>query len=180
MAQPGTPKIPRELALAERWAKDAGREVQRATAKTPNGDVPVLIVKHGNWAVLVRIERAAIVVFAIAQVDQEMRNRLATLDPGIQQRVLLALTTELLSSPRTGYSFVPADLKSVTALEQVSTEEVLVISESDPSSRNRFLDAIQEVVTVMVRGTRMLAIAGNQPPPTGTTPPPPPPPEMYR
>lgn len=181
LAQPQPPKLPRELALAERWAKDAGKEVQRAVADTPQGKIPVVVVKHADRPVLVRLERKCIAVFAIAQVDQQMREKLASLETSVQQRVLIALTDELLSSPRTGYTLSPLGLKSITNLERVSVEEVIAISETDPSSRNRFLDAIQEVVTVMVRGMRILAITGDEPPPTASAAPPSPPPEtMYR
>ncbi len=180
MAQAQPPKLPRGLALAERWAKDAGRDVQRGVAGTPQGDIPIIIMKHGPYSVMVRMEHKAIAVFAVAQTDQPMRDKLAGLSPDVQKRALIALTAELLSSPRTGYTVVPSGLTSIAALEQISVEEVVVISEGDPSSRNRFLDATQEVVTVMVRAGRILAIAGDQPPPTASTTPPGPPPTYIR
>jgi len=180
LAQPQPPKLPKELALAERWAKDAGKEVQRTVADTPQGKIPVLIVKHGPGAVLIRMEHRCIAVFAIADVDQQMRDKLSRLGSAVQQRVLVTLTNELLSSPRTGYTLFPLGLTSIADLERISVEEVIAISNSDASSRNRLLDAIQEVVTVMVRGMRILAITGDQMPPTSSATPPSPPDAMYR
>lgn len=180
MAQPPALKLPRELALAERWAKDSGRTVERTRGRGPEGEIPAIVIKHGAYPIVAYMEHKCVRISASAQVAQQVRDKLTRLVENDQRRVLIALTNELLSNARTGYDVVPHGLASVTGLEQINVAEIIALSEEDPGSRNRFMDAVQEVVTVMVRALRILAIAGDQPPPTTSMAPSSPPPEMYR
>lgn len=132
MAQAPPLKLPRELALAERWAKELGRTVQRGSGTGPQGEFPVIRIQHGKYPVFVRMQGKCISVFTIAEVEPGARVKLAALEAEDQQRALLLFADELMSNPRAGSSWTPQENMTLPTLERFSVEELLTIRNRTP------------------------------------------------
>lgn len=152
-------KFPKQLVLAEQWAKQMGKKVNRVDATLPNGKkIPILTIMHGTRAVLVSTRNEVIFIFIIIEIPEEIRNRLDKLDMAKQEKILLSLEHQLLSNARTAYRLEPQMLKKVSELKKIIVEQSIRISNKDQSSFNRFADAIQEVITVGVRAMLVFGI----------------------
>jgi hypothetical protein len=146
------PPVSKRLAIAERWAKTAGKQVDRGEGQGTDGSkYTVLRVMHGQSPVLVREQGDTVVVFAMTQIPEELRAALRKLSPQDLLRVDMGVREQLLSNPRVGYAMHPQTLKSLTELEVIDVERQVAIDDRDLSSKNTYLDAIQEVVVVMFR-----------------------------
>ena len=179
-----TPKLPKSLATAERWAHQAGKEVVRGAYQVDGGtaSLPLLKITHGQNPVLVRVEQDTVIVFALADLDEQFHEALGKLVEPDRQRVELALRQELLSNPRAGYRVEPANAKSLAEVKRIAVERQFVVDINSTGSRNAFLDAIQEVVVVMHRALLVVGLvkpAGTLPPASGSAPGPEPPGGMY-
>ncbi len=150
------------LALAEKWINETGRPTTRNLSNPlPDGtQVPVLLCTHGMYNVAITEQAGCLFVQALAQISEDVRKKLADLTPETKQKVLIALNGELSSNSRTGYSFQPPDARAMDEVQGFFVQQLLKISESDVGSFNRLCDAIQEVVTVLGKGIRVLGLFG--------------------
>jgi len=152
-------KFPRQLVLAEQWAKQMGKKVDRVEVTLPNGNkIPILAIMHGNRAVLISTQHEVIFIFITIEIPKDIRKRLDNLDIAKQEKILLSLEHQLLSNARTAYRLEPQIVKKVSDLNKIIVEESIRISNKDKSSFNRFADAIQEVITVAVRAMFVFGI----------------------
>ena len=157
-----TDSYPQLLTLAEKWAKQMGKEVERGKATLPDGkEIPVLFVSHGPRWVIIRKENDIIIINVFIEVPDEVRERIKTLDPTAQDRFLLQLKYQLLSNARTGWYPEPKTYKKPHELKKIIIEQRIRLSKMDHSSFNRYADALQEVVTV---GVRVMILYGIIPP----------------
>lgn len=150
------------LALAEKWIKETGRPTDRVLGDPlPDGTrLPLLLITHGNYKVLIIEQNGSLFIQASTQIPVDVRTKLAVLTDETKQKVLIALNGELSSSSRTGYSFHPSDARAINDIQGFLVQQLLRISENDISSFNRLCDSIQEVVTVLGKGIRVLGLFG--------------------
>ncbi len=149
-------KIPPKLGLAEKYCKKLGRKYQYVEAESNNETITLLAVSHGSRPVFVRQEKDSIIIFIQIDIPDEMKTIFQKLNPELGEKILISLKHELLSQERTGFSLLPQGINKLSELEGFTVQQQIVISEKDPSSINRFADAIQEVVTVTVRALLIL------------------------
>lgn len=158
-------KLPQSLALAEKWAKQMGKQTQRGEAIFIDGNkVPILSISHANKPIWVRQENHIIVIFVRIEVPKEVSEQIKTLNKAEQNRIMLSLKHQLLSEGRTGYILEPSGVVNLEELSAITIEQRIRISSKDHSSFNRFGDAIQEIVTVAVKSMLVFGIL-----PTGVT-----------
>lgn len=152
--------LPSSLALAEKWAKDTGRETQRVLSDPlPDGTrLPLLVITHGAYRVLVREQGSCIAVYVVMKLPDDVRKKLASLGTEDKERLFIALRGELSSTGRNAFGYSPEPLSSVDQLEAFSVEQTLRISENDVSTCNRFYDALQETVTTIVNATSVFQV----------------------
>jgi hypothetical protein len=174
--------LPPNLELARRWVSVAGDPTEVDEVENPDGTTgPGLTVEHGNVRLRLLPRGDLILVLIAFGIPADAREKLAGLEPESRRKLLLGLRIELLSCHRAAFYYTPADATDVSQLEQFLVLELVHVSEEDPSSRNRLMDALQEVTAVGLRGTHVLGIASLAPPPTrgGVPPRAPPPPGLY-
>lgn len=152
--------LPTSLALAEKWANETARETKRILSNPlPDGTrVPLLLIAHGAGNALVSELGSCIAVSVQAKIPDDVRKKLASLEPEVKQRLLIAFVGELSSNARTGYLLLPQKFSSVDQLEMFSVQQTLKISEDDVSSFNRFYDALQEIVTTALRALSVFGL----------------------
>ena len=148
------------LTLAEKWMNETGRGTRHVLSDPlPDGTrLPLLLVTHGPFQVIVREQGSCIAVGAQIQIPDDVRKKLVGLSPEDQQRLSITLRAELSSNGRTAYSYHPQDVTSTNGLEGFMVEELLKIAENDVGSFNRFCDAVQEVVTIAGKGIAVLGL----------------------
>ncbi|MFZ0699701.1 MAG: DUF2299 family protein [Thermoplasmata archaeon] len=160
---PAEREKPQLLQVAERWAKAAGRDVKWGSFKVGSPEASfqsMLVIQQGSIAVFVRCQADALVVFVVADLPMEARQKIATLSSELRSKMLIHLRQELLSVPRNGFAVFPPTLMSIDQLERFIVEQTLVIDEHDPSTRNRFLDAVMEVTVGAMRAAQVIASLG--------------------
>jgi hypothetical protein len=148
------------LALAEKWANETGMSTERMMSDPlPDGTkVPLLLVTHGTFKVLVREQGTCVVVFTEPTIPDAVRNKLTSLPPEDKQRVMIALRGELSSNSSIGYAFFPTTLTSLDQLVAFSVQRLLKIAEDDIGCFNGFCDAIQGVITITVKAMTIFGI----------------------
>jgi hypothetical protein len=170
----------KNLALAERWAKESGKETDRAEAEGPTKTrVPIVHVKHGQISLFVRDGQKGIVVFGVIQIQDEVRSGLSQVPEQDRKQALIVLKSSLLQNPRTGFAIEPLDAQTIDHVRVISVEQTLHIADGDLASMNRFTDAIQELATAIVQANLVFGIAmggSKQTYSSGS----PPPPDIYR
>ncbi len=174
------PKIQyKQLALAEKWAKQLGNKVERGEATLVTGKkVPLLNITHGNKPIFVHEANEIITVWINIGIPEEVREKIKTLDPASSQKMLISLKSQLLSNARTGFRMNPSNYKEFSEIKDFTVEQRIKIK--DIGSFNRFADAIQEVVTVAVKALLVYGIISTTESTTSDQKPPQPPPEgMY-
>src|SRR5439155_24044113 len=181
MPEPRPPK----LVLAEQWARSAGKPTDWLEGRfSPSSPVEVvLVVYQGPISVYVRVQEEALRVFVQANLPEEAREALRNLSDELKTKLTFLVRQALLYEARVAYQVAPVDLKSIEHLEKFTVEEILMVSEEDTSTMNRFLDAIVEVTVVAMRVGQLLSTAGPQsggPPERGFDVPKQPPGVMYR
>jgi hypothetical protein len=125
----------------------------------PDGTkVPLLLVTHGAFKVVVREQGSCVVVFTQPRIPDAVRKKLASLPPEEKQRVMITLRGELSSNTRLAYGLFPPNLTSLDQLEAFSVERLLKIAEDDIGCFNGFCDAIQEVVTITVKAATLFGV----------------------
>lgn len=167
MSAPAPLKISKQLALAERWAKERGSVVERGTAKVPGRpDETILILDPKTLPVIVRDSGKDITVFALYDVPLEIRKKFEQVDEKTRLEAWIRLRAEISRSPRTAYYFAPEKITSISELSRVALEQRIRISEEDLASYNRFGDAVQEIRTMITQAVVFLGYFG---PPGGVT-----------
>ncbi len=140
------------MELAEEWAKGMGKGTMRGEFSTPEGTrQPLLVVDHGGNRVFVRQDRDCLTVFVIVEMEQDAIDKVAKLSPDLQRRLYAAFRLQLMMHGRTGFATAPTGAKHLREIRRVVIEQVVRIEKNDTSTYNRYADAIQEVVTSMVR-----------------------------
>lgn len=158
MSSNETADAPDVLLLAENWARGMGKVTKRVSFQTPNGgEIVVLTVMHGDKQVFVHEWNECISVFALMDLPEELTTRMRAMSSQLQRRLEVGLQRELVSLGRTAFTFRPLPLESIVHLQRISVSQLIRISSGDPSSFNRFADAIQEVVTSIARAASILA-----------------------
>lgn len=161
----GKLNYPQSLILVEKWSKLMGKRTKRLKAELSDGTIiPIVTINHGNISVLVRSEYEIIVVFINAEVPYDIKNQLEKLDREKQEIILESLKQQLLSNGRTGYYLEPISTSVISELSGFTIEQRIRISSKDPSSFNRLMDAIQEVITVTIRALLLFGILPSEPP----------------
>jgi len=151
-------QAPSVLLLADRWAKAMGKSTKVVDVQDADGGiVPVLVVMHGDKPVLVRSRGECVSIFLLMDIPKDIADRIHRYPGHVQKRVLAALRYELLSHARTAFALRPEPLGSIAELQRIRVEQLVRISEDDPSSFNRYSDAIQEIVTTTARVFSVLA-----------------------
>jgi hypothetical protein len=119
------------------------------SAPTPDGTTtPFLMVKFGAYPVFVAEQgQGCIKVGLDIRIGDVARQKLMNLSPEDKRKATTALRGELSSNPRAAYSWNPPNSATLDQLQLLEIVELLKIVESDVSTFNRFIDAIQEVVT---------------------------------
>ncbi len=142
------------LLLAEKWAHHRHDATSRGGAVFGQGDVePVLQIYHGSAPIVVRDLGKCLMVLGAFEFAPETRARLNEASPGERGMFFSELEEILMSCPRIGYSLGPHGVTDARDVRQVVLDQTLQISENDPSSFNRFSDAIQETETVLLRAS---------------------------
>ena len=158
MPMPPPPNVPDVLLLAEKGARAMGNQTRLVEiAKGGRDRGGLLVVMHGDQPALVREQMECISVFILMDIPDELVVEIAKLPSEYQKRLEVNLRGALLSHGRTAFALWPIRLRSIGELRRISIEQTLRISEEDPSSFNRYADAIQEVVTTTARVSKVLA-----------------------
>lgn len=154
------PRSPDILGLARKWIEAAGDTVQVVEIPLPEGGIAsVLQVTHGTVTVQLTVRGDLVLIGAGFEVPVDSRQKLGTLPGETQVKLLLGLRVELESCHRVGFVLMPPTAANISQVERFIVSEVVYISADDPSTRNRLMDAIQEISTVGVRGAQVLGIA---------------------
>jgi hypothetical protein len=152
------------LVLAEKWSRKMGKDVRRVEAILPDGNkIPILTISHGKKSVFIRAENKIIVIFVNAEHPENIRDKLEKLDKNKQEIILDSLKQQLLSHGRTGYYLDPLNAQIISELKGFTIEQRISISNKDPSSFNRLMDAFQEVMTVTIRALLIFGILPSEP-----------------
>lgn len=149
-------EIPPKLRLAEKFCKKLGRKYEYKEAIVGNETKILLFVYHGGNPIFVSQEKDSIIIFIRINIPDEVKKISQKLEEELTERILFNLKRELSSHERTGFSLIPININKLSELEGFVVQQQIVISEKDPSSINRFADAIQEVVTVTARALLIL------------------------
>ncbi len=137
---------PPPLALAEGWARELSRPTRRATVAGPEStSEAVILVAHGSRDLTVRAFGTWVAVALIVEFSPEARDVFLALPDSTQVRALRAIRAQLVQQPRTSFAIEPREAVSIAEVTRVVVEQVFRISSEDPSSFNRFADALQEV-----------------------------------
>jgi len=169
-----------QLSLAEKWAQQLGNRVNSGEAALENGTkIPILGVDHGGRLVLVSEENETLIVSINITIPDEVRKKIKTIDKDTAQKILMSLQNQLLSNARTAFMMNPNKFENLSEITNISIQQRIKISLKDPSSFNRFADAIQEVVTVAVKTMLIYGIVSNTQSTSGNQKPPQPPESMY-
>lgn len=167
---------PPQLVLAQRWLEAAGDTVEAAEGRGPEGDpIWTLVVTHGAIKLRVVPREDQLAVTVGFGVPAEARAKLRTLPDEVRKKLFVLFRQELLSCHRVGFLYQPTDAADISGIENFVVISLLVIGAKDLSTRNRLLDAIQEVTTTGLRAYQILGIAssgGSTAPPPATAPPP--------
>jgi hypothetical protein len=160
--------FPSTLILAENWSRKIGKKVKKTEAILPDKKkLPILAISHGKMLVYVRAEHKIIVIFTKAEVPNFITEQLKKLKKEKQEIILDSLKQQLLSHGRTGYYLDPLNASIISDLKGFTIEQRIRISNKDSGSFNRFLDAIQEVVTVTIRALTLFGVLPSEPSSTG-------------
>lgn len=170
-------ELPAKLALAKRWLEAAGDTVELSEAPEKDETLtPSLIITHGSIKLQLVQREDQLAVTVSFSIPAEARAKFRTLPEDVRRKLFVVFRQELLSCHRVGFVYQPLNATEIGAIESYLVVALLVVAPRDPSTRNRLLDAVQEVVTTGIRAGQVLGIAasgGNAPPPPTTAPPPP-------
>lgn len=157
----GVPVLSPALELAERWAREKGDEVGRATGVFGNGPPEaVLRLHHGPAPIVLRDLGGCLQVMGSLQLPEGFRASLKEMDEDGRQELLSALREELMSCPRVGFMLGPESAAGLTDLDRVVVDSVLRLGADDAQTFNRFADAIQETETVLLRVADLIGTFG--------------------
>lgn len=141
-----TVHLPRQLRLAETWARRMGHLVAYEHILLPDNSKEVVIkVGQGSHWVLVRRAADGVKVFAIIVIPPNMRETLGALPADARRSAMDSLIATLASRQRTGWILSPSGVTDPGALEGIEIKQVLRLSPDDPGCINWLEDAIQEV-----------------------------------
>jgi hypothetical protein len=125
-----SPRLSRFLALAERWAKEAGKATERGEAESLTSTrVPIVVVKHGQLSVFIRDGEKGIVVFGVVQIPEQVRSSLSQVSEQDRKQALIVLKGALLQNPRTGFAIDPVEAQTIDQVRAISVEQTLRIAE---------------------------------------------------
>jgi hypothetical protein len=176
MSPENRPRRTKLLVLAEQLAREAGKETQWGEAEGPDKiRWAIVVVKHGQLTVFVRESGKSLVVFAIIQIPDSVRESLGQVSEADRKQALIVLKSALLQNARTGFSQDPVDAQRIDQVKAMSFEQTLRVESDNSASANRFTDAIQEVATAIVQANIVfgIAIGGSKQAYSSGSPPPP-------
>ena len=129
-----------------------GNEVAPASATNTAGQtLPALSIKHGAVTLIIVDQNGVLAVMSLINIPQEIRQATQSLSNEIQERILSALRSGLMDSPRTGWTLVPPTVTRVDELEAIQLFQLLKVAEQGVEGFNRLADAIQEVATMTIK-----------------------------
>jgi len=164
-----------QLALARRWAVQLGNTVEPVQATDAQGDaVAAFGVRHGPiQLIILETPTGVLTVLAVITIPPELRQTIGRLPPEFQAKMQETLKLAFMDCPRVGWNLIPPTATLIGMVERFDLSENLRIVDSDVASFNRFADAIQEVVTLAVRGQQVYStvfVGGPGPPSRATSP----------
>ncbi|MCI4336296.1 MAG: hypothetical protein L3K17_03750 [Thermoplasmata archaeon] len=164
------PTISPTLELAKLWAEELGNSVSVLAGTNAEGaPVNVLQVVHGKVTVIILERGPGVVEIDCPQdIPQAVRERLETLTPKLRQQAALTFVQSILRHPRSSFSAQPGMSEGLHQIQRWVVTQIIRIDQEDPSTQNRLADAIQEVVSVFLAASTVIAAALNQPPPAAT------------
>ena len=161
-APPSVPALTPQLQLAEEWARAKGDQVDHGAGIFEPGRVePVLRVHHGPAPIYVRDMGRCLQVVGTLALPAEFRASLRAMDEAARAGALSDLREALMACPRVGFTLSPRTATDITEIAVVSVDQTLRISASDPSTFNRFADAIQEAETILLRVADLVGLYGS-------------------
>jgi hypothetical protein len=170
---------PPQLILAERWIQAAGMTTRWGTANGPAGTIAALEIQRGPLALGAfsppsqSEETAYIVLRLSAPIPAAVRATVSRLSEDAQRHLTESVFAALQMNLRTGWSLQPPTAQSAAQIESITLEQLLHLDDRDPSSYNRLLDGVQELVTGILAVGRRFALqvqVTQSRPSTGTNP----------
>jgi hypothetical protein len=147
-------KRPKILATALRWAEDLQYKCDWGEGQDGTGARFAVLIVHINdqLAVAVKEHGKGLMVFAHQTIPEDVR---AAIREGVGEKerkeALLVLQGDLLQLARVGFNLQPHGITSIDLVESIGLNVLLRIDDEDTATMNRYLDAIQEVGTSVVR-----------------------------
>ncbi len=161
-----------QLALARRWFVTLGAKVEDIPADEKAGRPwPSIGVDLGRVGLdAVEDPSATISLIMTIQLAPQVREAAKKLGSENQQKVFLVLRQGLMDNPRLAWSFAPQSSATLSDLDKIVFWERFRLSGDDAESFNRFLDALQELMTASTK-IRVIfeATLGASPPPPPET-----------
>jgi len=149
--------VPPPLTLADRWARELGKTTRLMELLDSDGSKGVvLLIVHRDHRIFIQARGECIVVTVLIEIPTEVTAAIARQSAPMKRRIEVNLRTELASNGRTAFTLRPAAMTDIEQLRRITVEQLMKVSEDDPSSFNRLADAIQEVVTTAARASAVL------------------------
>jgi len=145
------------LLLTKRWVGEMGKRSRFVELQDRDGlRGAVLVVDHLGWKVFIQERSRCILVMVIVDIPRALVEKVSSMPEPIQSRLECNLRIELTSNARTAYTLRPSQAQHLSSLRRMTVEQLIRVSGDDPSSFNRLVDAIQEVVTTATRASSVL------------------------
>ncbi|MCI4332603.1 MAG: hypothetical protein L3K01_02565 [Thermoplasmata archaeon] len=147
-----TVELSPQLETARKWALALGNEVEITTiTDMANTKRPAIGIKHGSIGLLAAEINGTLSVAALLGVPPDFRTASSMLPADLRFQMLESVRQALMDCPRVGWTLLPQTTASIEQLEALQMLELMRLADGDVQSFNRFADAIQELVTMVVR-----------------------------
>jgi hypothetical protein len=117
---------------------------------------PVLRVQHGSVVLTLAAQSDVLHVGCTVIFSPPVRQRLGSLPPEGRGRLLAALKLEISGCQRVILNVFPSDAKDVAMIARLTVYETVHLSATEASTRNRLMEALQEVANAGYRAIRVL------------------------
>ena len=145
-----------QLATARAILSALGTQFEDGGYQVGDTKLPIVVIKHGVRGIILAADPAPLLRLVYAIDFDEKDGKLFLSVPDDQRtRFFHGLRRELLEG-RSAYRLTFDDNKNPTRLIEVSIEQRLVITDESSATIQRFLDGMQELVTLGVRAEQIL------------------------
>jgi hypothetical protein len=123
---------------------------------------PALSVRHGKYIVLVRdLGHNLVEISFHIPLTAEYVKGFSSMPEDLKKRLTIELTKMLLSRERTGHYSIPLE-RHILESDEIRLVQKIVLSEKSAATYQRFLDGVQEIVTLGVNVLLLFSALGKK------------------